>query len=84
MSVSSPYPCQVTMKKFFVSGFLKGFSTNDKMGFVNWRDACKWARAVTSNSDCDFIILEMTDTATKKRLALSTNFTLEQRSASNV
>ena len=61
---ASPYPCQVTMKKFFVGGLLKGMTTGDKMGFINWEDACDWAGKATMNPKCDFVVLEMTNVKT--------------------
>lgn len=54
----------VTMKKYFVGGLLEGMTVEDTMSFISWSAACSWAGLVTQNSKVDYVVLEMTNTAT--------------------
>ena len=62
--VNSFYPCKVKFQKYFLSGLLEGLTITERMGFVSWDDACRWAGEVTLNPSCNFVVLEMTDMAT--------------------
>ena len=55
------YPTQVEITKYHLKGTLEGMQTTEKMGFVNWDDACKWAGGVTMNLKCPYVVLEMRD-----------------------
>ena len=52
---------QVEIVKYQLKGNLEGMNTTEKMGFVNWEDACKWAGSVTMSVECPYVVLEMRD-----------------------
>ena len=52
---------QVEITKYHINGNLEGMNTTEKMGFVNWEDACKWAGSVTMSVECPYVVLEMRD-----------------------
>jgi hypothetical protein len=52
---------QVEIVKYHLKGNLEGMNTTEKMGFVNWEDACKWAGGVTMSVGCPYVVLEMRD-----------------------
>jgi hypothetical protein len=52
---------QVEITKYHLNGNLEGMNTTEKMGFVNWEDACKWAGSVTMSVECPYVVLEMRD-----------------------
>jgi hypothetical protein len=54
----------VTMKKYFVGGLLEGMTVEDKMSFISWNAACRWAGLVTQNNKVDYVVLEMTNVET--------------------
>ena len=56
---SCAYPCQTEMKKFHLKGTLKGLTTTETMGFMNWKDATTWAGAVTISKKVPYVVLEM-------------------------
>jgi len=53
------YPCNVKFERYFVSGNLEGLTNSDKMGFMSWNDACKWAGKVTQSPSVDYVIRTM-------------------------
>jgi hypothetical protein len=53
------YPCNVEFDRYFVSGNLEGLTYSDKMGFMSWNDACKWAGKVTQSHSVDYVIRTM-------------------------
>lgn len=53
--------CNVTMKKYFLSGMFEGMTIVDKMRHLSWDAACDWAGAVTMNPACEYVVLEMTN-----------------------
>jgi hypothetical protein len=62
------YPCKVTFEKYFVSGgTLEGLTITEKMGFMDWDDACDWAGKVTKSSKVPYVILEMTNLETGEK-----------------
>ena len=52
---------QVEITKYHLNGNLEGMNTTEKMGFVNWENACKWAGGVTMSVECPYVVLEMRD-----------------------
>ena len=52
---------QVEITKYHLKGNLEGMNTTEKMGFVNWEDACKWAGGVTMSTACPYVVLKMRD-----------------------
>ena len=63
-TVTDLYPCRVEFTKYFLSGTLEGMTITERMGFVSWDDACKWAGGATMNVACPYVVLEMTDLQT--------------------
>jgi len=58
------YPTRVEFTKYFLSGTLEGMTVTERMGFITWDDACKWAGGVTMSVKCDYVVLEMRDLQT--------------------
>ena len=54
-------PTQVEITKYHLNGNLEGMNTTEKMGFVNWENACKWAGGVTMSVECPYVVLELRD-----------------------
>jgi hypothetical protein len=52
---------QVEITKYHLNGNLEGMNTTEKMGFVNWENACKWAGGVTMSVECPYVVLELRD-----------------------
>jgi len=55
------YSTQVEITKYHLKGTFEGMKTTEKMGFVNWNDACTWAGLVTQHFDVPYVVLEMRD-----------------------
>ena len=55
------YATHVEITKYHLKGNLEGTKTTEKMGFVNWNNACEWAGGVTVSIDCPYVVLEMRD-----------------------
>ena len=58
------YPCNVEFDSYFLKGNLEGLTVTQKMGFMNWDDACSWAATVTESVSVDYVVLEMRDLKT--------------------
>ena len=50
---------QVEFDKYVLEGIAEGLTITEKMNFVSWDDACKWAATVTESLKVPFVILEM-------------------------
>ena len=50
---------QVEFDKYVLEGIAEGLTITEKMHFVSWDDACKWAATVTESLKVPFVILEM-------------------------
>lgn len=61
MNILNHYPVQVEFDKYVLSGIAEGLTITERMGFVNWDDACRWAASVTETPRVPFVILEMRD-----------------------
>lgn len=57
----SHYPTQVEFDRYFLSGPLEGITQTQKMNFMSWDDACKWAGSVTLNPEVAYVVLKMTN-----------------------
>ena len=49
----------VEFDKYVTSGIAAGITITERMGFVNWNDACDWASKCTASNKVPFVILEM-------------------------
>lgn len=49
----------VEFEKYVLSGIAEGLTITEKMNFVDWEDACRWAASVTESLKVPFVILEM-------------------------
>jgi len=58
------YPCQVELVKYHLGGMKEGMHTCEKMGFLNWNDACTWAGSVTQSPKVSYVVLEMRNVKT--------------------
>lgn len=58
------YAAHVEITKYHLNGYFEGTKTTEKMHFVNWDDACKWAGGVTLSVKCPYVVLEMRDVNT--------------------
>jgi len=54
------------MVKYHLDGMKAGMHTVEKMGFMNWNDACTWAGSVTQSHKVDYVVLEMQNLETKE------------------
>lgn len=58
------YPCQVTIKRQFTDGHLKGMGFGDHMGFMSQKDAITWASSVSNSPRTNYTVIEMKDIKT--------------------
>jgi len=61
------FPCQVEFDRYFIGGNLEGLRHTDKMGFMSWDDACRWAGSVTMDPKTDYVVLEMRNLITGEK-----------------
>lgn len=60
------YPLTVIITKYHLKGNLEGMTTSgERMGFLNWEDACDWAITVTRSPEVPYVVLDMINTETK-------------------
>jgi len=58
------YPCQTEITKYHLKGNLEGMTTTEKMGFMNWEDACAWAGSVTTSPRVPYVVSKLRDLKT--------------------
>lgn len=68
MSAIDRYPCRVEFDRYFVEGNLQGITHTDRMGFMSWDDACRWAAEVTESCFVDYVIVSMTNLETGEQV----------------
>lgn len=59
--------CRVEFVKYGLSGIIEGLKINEKMSFVSWDAACKWAGEVTTSLNTNYVILEMVNLETGEK-----------------
>lgn len=50
---------RVTLRKFFIAGYLQGLAVEETMRFPDWTHAVSWASAVTRSPKTNYVVTDI-------------------------